>query len=185
MENKYKYRYLVEDCLTISPGDVSRRFDHMRKMGVSILDGHSNVSYWFDDISRPAFLFVSVDGKEPQKLAWEEIDITFGERNYFYCPCGYRATKLYLPPNGTEFLCRKCHNLRYELTVVNRKSIAGGVIYRMSRLRKLANNRASMSRIFYNGNYTKRFSRFLRLCDRAGLDSIVKGANDLKALIKG
>lgn len=130
------------------------------------------------------FLFVSVNGQNPQKFAWELVEMTFGEKAYFYCPCGYRATKLYLPPNSSEFKCRKCHKLRYELTVLNRKSVAGKSIYQINRLHKLANSRAGMSRIFYNGNFTKRFERFLRLCDRAGLESIVKGANDLKALIK-
>jgi hypothetical protein len=115
-------------------------------------------------------------------MEWE--DITYGKRAYFICECGHRATKLYLPHNGHEFKCRKCHGLQYQLTTFNRYSVAGRSMYRMNRLHKLSNERAGMSRIFYNGNYTKRFERFLGLCDRAGLDHIVKGANDLKALIE-
>jgi hypothetical protein len=178
-------RYLVENCFFLTPRDVGRRFDRIRKLGVNNLEHRPGITYWFDDMSEPTCLFVSVDGSEPQKIDWKPVELTFGETAYFYCGCGYKARKLYLLPGGKEFKCRKCHKLKYELTVLNRNSIAGRSIYRISRLHKLANSRACMSRIFYNGNYTKRFERFLRLCERAGLDSIVKGANDLKELIKG
>ena len=40
-----------------------------------------------------------------------------------------------------------------------------------------------MSRIFYEGKFTKRFERFLGQCERAGFNSIVQGANDLKKLV--
>ena len=40
-----------------------------------------------------------------------------------------------------------------------------------------------MSRIFYDGNYTKRFERFLGQCERAGFNTIVDGANALKQLV--
>jgi hypothetical protein len=179
MEN----RYLVEDCFYLTPRDVGNRFDRVRKLGINTLEHRPGIRYWFDDMSEPKYLFVSVDGHEPQKFKWESVEITFGEKGYFYCSCGHRATKLYLPPRSTEFKCRKCHELRYELTVLNRKSVAGKVIYRVNRIQKLANSRAGMGRIFYKGQYTKRFERFLGLCDRAGLESIVQGANDLKKLV--
>jgi hypothetical protein len=177
------HKYLVEDCFVLTPRDVGKRPDRLRRIGVNILETRKDINYWFDDINEPTRLFISVDGHEPQEFVWELVDLTFGIREYFYCSCGHRATKLYLPPNGTEFKCRECHKLKYELTLLNRKSVAGGAIYRINRLHKLANDRAAMSRIFYNGEYTKRFNRFLGLCDQAGLDSIVKGANDLKELI--
>ena len=44
-----------------------------------------------------------------------------GERNWFLCPavvdgvlCENRAAKLHLPPGGTMFACRQCHDLTYE-----------------------------------------------------------------------
>jgi hypothetical protein len=178
-------KYFVEECFELTPRDVGNRIDCIRKLGINILENRPEIRYWFDDDDRPMYLFISVEGNEPQKLRWEQVEITFGLREYFYCQCGQRSAKLYLLPNGTEFQCRICHKLRYRLTSFNRNSIAGKTIYKMDRLHKLANDRASMSRIFYNGEYTKRFKRFLKLCDRAGLDSIVKGANDLKALIHG
>lgn len=43
-----------------------------------------------------------------------------GLRYWFSCPgqtpdgaCGNRVRALYLPPSGTEFACRDCHNLTY------------------------------------------------------------------------
>ena len=181
MDNKY----LVEECFFITPKDVGERLYRVRKLGVNILENRPDITYWFDDMNNPAKLFISINGRESQSFDWELVELTFGEREYFYCSCGHRATKLYLPPNSCEFKCRKCHNLKYELLSFNSKSVAGKNIYKINRLHKLANSRASMSRIFYNGQYTKRFERFLGLCERAGLDSIVQGANDLKTLVNG
>jgi len=175
-------KYLVEDCFVLTPRDVGGS-GCIRKIGVNILEHRPDIKYWFDNMDDPTRLFISVDGHKPQEIAWELVELTFGIREYFYCSCGHRAAKLYLSPNGVEFKCRECHKLKYELTLLNRKSVAGGAIYRINRLHKLANDRTAMSRIFYNGGYTKRFERFLGMCDRAGLDSIVKGAKDLKELI--
>jgi len=44
-------------------------------------------------------------------------------------------------------------------------------------------SREKMGRILYKNNFTKRFERFLNLCNKAGLDDVVKGANTLKELI--
>ncbi|HAJ44447.1 MAG: hypothetical protein UV53_C0006G0012 [Candidatus Azambacteria bacterium GW2011_GWE1_42_9] len=177
--------YMIEECFFITPRNVGGRFGHVRKLGINELENRSDISYWFDDMSEPTCLFVSVNGNEPQKFDWEPVDITFGETAYIRCHCGYRARKLYLPPNGKEFKCRKCHKLQYQLTKFNRHSIAGRSLYKMNRLQKLADSRANIGRILYNGNYTKKFTRFLGLCDRAGLESIVRGAKDLKTLMNG
>ncbi len=164
----------VEDSITLTPKDI---FLNRHEV-------HAGIDYWLED-NDSSTAFVSVGGKEPQTLHVEWQDITYGKRAYFRCTCERRATKLYLPSNGSQFKCRACHGLQYQLSTFNRRSVAGRSIYRLNRLRKLADSRASMGRILYKGNYTKRFERFLGLCDRAGLDSIVKGAEDLRALIKG
>jgi hypothetical protein len=179
-------QYFVEECFVLTPRDVGYRIDRVQKIGINILEHRPEIRYWFDEDEEgsPVSLFVSVDEQEPQKLKWEQMEITFGFREYFYCPCGQRSSKLYLLPNGKEFKCRECHHLKYRLSSFNKHSVAGESIYKMDRLQKLANDRASMSRIFYNGHYTKRFERFLKLCDKAGLESIVKGAYDLKTLIQ-
>ena len=175
----------IEDCFALNTRDVGRRPDRIRKLEINKLERRPDVNYWFDDISEPTRLFLSVDGNKPQEFVWETVELTFGERAYFRCVCGHRASKLYLPRNSMQFKCKKCHGLQYQLSSFNRYSIAGRSLYRMNRLQKLAGSRENMGRILYNGNYTKRFERFLSLCDRAGFDSIVQGANDLKTLING
>ena len=177
-------RAFVEDCFVLTPRDVGRRLDRIRKLGINSLDRSPGLNYWFDNMSDPKRLFISVDGQEPQEFRWEVVDITFGEKEYFYCPCGHRAVKLYLPPASKEFKCQKCHQLRYQLTSFNKQSIAGQTLYKFNRMQKLADSRAQIGRVLYNGVYTKRFERFLGLCDRAGYNSIVTGARDLMTLIK-
>ena len=162
----------VEDSFSIRPKDLLA--ETLVKPGIS---------YWYEDPEDWSVWSISVNGSDPQEVKIEWEPITYGERAYFRCECGHRATKLYLPPNGHEFKCRSCHDLRYQLTTFNRYSVAGRKIYQANRLNKLSNNRAGMSRIFYNGNYTKRFERFLGQCDRAGFSAIVDGANALKKLV--
>jgi len=174
---------LVENCYFITPKDVGSNFEQIQKNESSKLEGRNGINYWFDNISQQDWLFVSVDGHEPQKLKWEVVEITYGQKQFFFCECGRRCMKLYLLPGGDEFKCRECHNLRYALTTFNKNSPAGHKIYQMNRIQKLSEGRANMARIFYNGKFSKRFARFIRLCDRAGLQSIVQGANDLKTLI--
>lgn len=164
---------IVEDSFALTPNHIiqNRR------------SGRRDISYWLEDATRAA-VFVSIAGREQQRIPMLWRDITFGKRAYFECACGASAAKLYLPNGGKEFKCRECHGLQYQLTTFNRNSVAGKILYRTNRLRKLADSRAEMGRILYNGDYTKKFERFLGLCDRAGYHDIVKGANDLRALIK-
>ena len=163
----------VEDSLSLTTKDLLQ--------GVYL---RPDITYWQEDSNDKSIWSISVTGSEPQEIAMEWEPVTYGERPYFRCECGHRATKLYLPPNGHKFKCRECHNLHYQLTTFNRYSIAGRKLYQVNRLNKLSNNRAGMSRIFYNGNYTKKFERFLGQCEKAGFNSIVQGANDLKLLIQ-
>ena len=175
----------VEDSFALTAKGVFDNLRNLIEVGPSaFVKPRADVDYWPEDLFDPSVIFVSVGGREPQRIEFELKKITFGERAYFRCTCDHRAAKLYLPPNGTQFKCRGCHGLQYRLSTINRRSVAGRAIYRINRLQKLANSRASMGRILYNGNYSKRFERFLNLCDRAGFHDIVKGANDMKALIQ-
>lgn len=178
--------YFIENCFALTTQDIARSLKVALETG-DFMRGNlrPDVNYWLEDPWDPSVVLLSVGESELQKVSLEWFDVTFGQRVYLRCSCNRRVTKLYLPRDHTVFKCKNCHNLRYRLGALNRYSSAGKALYRMDRLQKLAGNRASMSRIFYNGNYTKRFERFLRLCDRAGLKSIVQGANDLKALLQG
>ena len=174
--------YFIEDCFTLAPGDVLRNLSRVRLIGTSVDDRRADVNYYFDNEADPDFLLISVGGRKPQAVAWEWSQITFGERAYFRCGCGCRVSKLFLPPNGSEFRCRGCHKLRYRLATISRKSVVGQTLYRLNRLEKLAGRRAELARVIYNGKLTGKFESFLKHCNRAGLDSIVRGARDLMAL---
>lgn len=162
---------ILEDALAVSPRDILNK------------RVYPGVSYWLEK-GRNESVYICVDGQEPQKFTLEDVEITYGTRVYFRCRCNAMVSKIYLPHNGTSFGCRKCSGLKYFLTTFNRNSVAGKKFYKMNRTQKLINSRESMGRILYRGNYTKRFERFLKLCDRAGYESIVRGASDLMTLIK-
>ncbi len=116
-------------------------------------------------------------GVEPQRILLSEQELTFGIRTYLTCGCGFRVNALYL--KGTYFACRKCQNLRYQSTTINSKSEHGIFLYRQSQRLKLMNMREDMPRIFYKSEYTKRFTRWLNLCNRAGLENEVRSAREL------
>jgi hypothetical protein len=169
----------VEDSLFLTPKDILCGIlsNQNKKSDSRTLD------YWLDDLNNPSVAFVSISGNEPQSIGLEWKTITFGERAYFLCECESRVSKLYLPRGSFRFKCRKCHSLQYQLTSFSRYSVAGKSLYHMNRLQKLTDSRAGMGRIFYNGNYTKKFERFLGLCDKAGLENVVQGAKVLKELV--
>lgn len=168
-------RNYIEDAITLTPKNLLR----------DDVSGNTQFNYWLEDEWDPSVWMVSVNNHEPQRLVIEFEAITYGERGYFKCPtCDHRGSKLYLPPNGSEFKCKECHKMVYRLQTFNKNSIAGKTLYKMNRMQKLADKRASMGRILYNGLYTKKYERFLTLCDKAGYSSIVKGAEQLRELIK-
>jgi len=157
--------YLVEECQKISIGAIRKDL---------------RFKYADDEAS---LVFDAGDGHLPQQIMLTEQAITFGIRRYFVCACGARCNKLYLPPGKREYRCRACYRLRYELSYINRTSKHGRLLYRTNRMLKLVDKRAGMSRVFYNGQYTKRFDRFLNLCGRAGLVDVVNDAGNLKAAV--
>lgn len=179
---------LVENCLIISVTDFKRAFIRIRKQeevndSVNIPYGAKKITInlWSEYRGNELYLAVAIEGLESQEILLSESDLTFGARTYFMCDCGHRSHKLYLPPNSTKFKCRKCHKLAYELTTFNHDTIQGKLFYRTNRMIKLANARAEMKRVFYKGQYTKRFKRHLDLFSRAGFGDV---AEDAKKLMK-
>lgn len=118
-------------------------------------------------------------GEEEQRIKLAESELHFGPRSWFVCDCDRRVAKLYLPPNSKHFKCRRCHGLSYELTTFNKKSKAGLLFYRTNRIIKMMNLREGIRSTLYKGVPTQRFSRFLTLSDKAGMDSIRKDAEKL------
>lgn len=147
-------------------------------------DSNVQLNYWMENEGDTSVWWISINGNEPHRLTLEWEAVTYGDRAYLCCPsCERRGSKLYLPTNGNQFKCKDCHNMIYRLQTFNKNSVAGKMLYKMNRMQKLADKRATMGRILYNGIYTKKYERFLTLCDKAGYTSIVKGAEQLRELI--
>ncbi len=170
-------REIVENCFVLTTAAL----------------GEETAFVWRDDMSnwteytreRDEFcLFVAVGANEPQKIIIDEFFTSFINRHCFVCECGRASLKLYLPPHQTVFKCRRCHHLRYLSTTFNRKTPHGLLLYQLNRLDKLSKQRAEMGTILYNGNWTSKFLRFLRMCDRAGLHSVVEDARGLMEALK-
>ena len=127
-----------------------------------------------------AYLVVTL-GMEPQRILLEEHELTFGTRSYLTCECGCRVNALYLDKG--IFACRKCKNLKYQSTTINRNSKHGKFIYQQNQILKLMTMRESLGRIFYRSQYSKRFKRWLGLCESAGLTNEVVDARKLMEAI--
>ena len=176
---------LVEDCFSLSPADVNRNLYRIRKIGSGIDPRRSDIDYWIDEDDDNSYLFITIGGSEPQRIIIEEVEVAFGGfRQYFVCDCGKRIIKIYLPQGKKEFKCKKCHQLKYFLTTFSHKSIHGMARYNFSRMNKLSQHRATMGTVMYNGSFTKKFQRFLRMCDRAGIKDVVRNAIGLMENIK-
>lgn len=172
---------LIENCFVLSVKAVLRSIDRAEPLEAA-LNGHRfGVQCQFNTTTDPSAILTYTRGQEPQKIALEWQDLTFGRTAYFRCSCGYRCRHLYLPPGRATsgFGCRQCHHLKYELSSINRSSVHGKLFYRTNRMIKLASKREEMRRIFHKGDYTHRYQRFLKLCDRAGLSGVVNDARDL------
>jgi hypothetical protein len=176
---------ILENAYSISIRDVLPQIDGAKRNHKRVGNEPPDFDYRLDDYLYPSAVFISVAGGEWETIELDWVDITFGSRPYFKCPCGARVGRLYLPKGSSFFRCRKCHQLKYFLTTINKKSIAGQKIYEMNRMQKLVESRESMRKILHNGRFSKRFESFLKQCDKAGLENIVRGAEELKSLIGG
>ena len=166
-------RDYVEDCYHITPRVIVKGMDERR----------ADIRFWTERENGALSLFAAVPNSEPQGIEVEEFSSPALDRLYFLCECCRRVFKLYLPIGCMQFKCRQCHKLRYRLTSFNPNTMHGRAQYRASRLHKLANERMRIRTPIYQGKYTKRFQRFLRLCGRAGLTDIVHDAKRLMETI--
>ncbi|HEY4513585.1 MAG TPA: hypothetical protein VJH06_03695 [Candidatus Paceibacterota bacterium] len=119
------------------------------------------------------YLVVTFD-TEPQKILLSTRELPFGTRTYLTCGCSKRTNTLYL--KNTFFACFSCHQLRYKSTTINSRSDHGRMLYQQNKRLELINMRESIPRPLYRSKWTKRFVRFIKLCDKAGLFREVKGA---------
>jgi len=167
--------YYVEDSLTITPKEVFDIANNTSKKKM-----RTDIDCWYEDESD--VVSVSLNGKEPQGINIEWIDVTYGRMAYFLCNCGSRVLKLYKPSNKTEFLCRDCSNLRYRVSSFS-NSIPGRAIYHMDRINKVIKIRSTISHVFFKKEFTSRYSSFLVKCRKFGLHEVVENSLKLKEII--
>ena len=177
---------LVENCSQLSVGMIKKdlRLAREKKAGI---DGVINIDYgqvkavadYYVEYGDEYDYLVINYGETEQRIKLAECELRYGTRSYFICDCGHRVAKLYFPPHGREFKCRRCHKLAYELTCFNRKSRLGRLGYVTNRKIKLMKMKESMPRLFHKNHYTKRFIRFLDLCERSGEAGEIMAANHL------
>ncbi len=185
-------RYLVEESPYFAVSSIKHNLSRSRRMEADII-GVLNISqgnyellceYWVEYQNNEAFLIISTGTNNlPQKILLSEQELYFGTRSYFTCECGKRVSKVYKPSVVSNFACRRCCGLRYELSTINRSSTHGSFLYKTNRTLKLVNRRTDMNRIIYKSKYTKRYSRFLKLCQQSGLYGVVQDAQNLMVAI--
>lgn len=173
--------YLVEDCRAITTKEALELAHTGRSKNIK-----SDINCWLENIRNQDILYLSIGGREPQEINIEYRDITFGQTAFFNCSCGCRVSKLFLLPNSSsvsDFKCKKCHSLKYRLSTLNSKSIAGIAIKRMNKINKLVDKREKITRIFYRGKYTAKFNNFLDECRTVGLHDVVNNAKELMEVV--
>lgn len=108
------------------------------------------------------------DDKIIEYVQFGILGTSFGEVAFFTCISGHRISKLYLPPSGAAFECRRCQKFRYRLSNLNRNSVAGQAIHKFDAMRKIYDAKLNI-RIFYRGKLTRRFNRWVARCGKVGL----------------
>ncbi|MCX6715648.1 MAG: hypothetical protein NT077_01365 [Candidatus Taylorbacteria bacterium] len=178
---------LIESCSPLSIGSITRDMRRAKERGMD-LNGFINIEYgaikavadYTVDTSGKFDCLIINFGETEQRINLVDAELHFGTRKYFICShCSRRVCKLYLPPKAKLFKCRHCYYLTYELTSFSRKSKMGQLAYKTNRTIKMGNTREQMRSIFYNGKFTRRFSRFLKLSEAAGFKCNLDDARKL------
>ncbi len=129
-----------------------------------------------------SYLIVQV-GEEPQRILLSQRELKFGPRYYLSCGCGNKTNSLFLKRG--YFACRRCQNLHYRSTRINKTSDHGQLLFIENRRLRLIEEREKISRPIYQGRYTRRFLKWLGRCNKAGIfDEAVRAWKAMEA-IKG
>ena len=185
----YRYRMqdiFIENCFCLTLKRVDDSLSRIRKIGDNRDYQRTDIRYEYgkeEGKDEVYFVMVTLEGHEPQKIYTDMIETSFGIRHYFFCGgCGKRCHKLHLKPGGHTFRCRKCHNIKYQ--AFNPSSRQGKLFLHTKKVLQLIDEQANMpSRIWWRGNFTKRYSKFLNECLKAGLTDVVKNAREIEAAI--
>lgn len=167
---------LVEDCHQLSVGGFGEQLlqpVHLPQLADDSLGKVGEVPAWKRDSFIPIKFGVDLGDDEEgpriaieyqlggrdyyENLLIETVPTPYGERPVFVCiGCWEHKNKLYRRPDVPNFACRKCGNLKYELTTLNKKSTAGAFQYQLHQGLKADLSRAKLRRVKYSGQLTKR-----------------------------
>ncbi|MDO8659598.1 MAG: hypothetical protein Q7K54_03265 [Candidatus Parcubacteria bacterium] len=177
-------KHFIENCFFITPKKVDYSLNRIgRKIGDNSDPRRADIQYEYDEIDEQYFIIAIVDGNAPQRIAFETIETSIGERQYFKCnKCDSRCHKLYLLPAGHIFSCFKCHKIKRQ--TFNTSSKHGKLFDMTRKVVKLINQQENMtSRIWYKDAHTKRYSKFLNECLKVGLVDIVNQARAVESAV--
>ncbi|MFA5932237.1 MAG: hypothetical protein WC793_02570 [Candidatus Paceibacterota bacterium] len=187
-------KILKESCFALSTKLLRKNLQKARNKEVVqgeylnfIHNGKPSVLFYSTEESCDGNTYLVVDfNGEPQKILLFERELTYGTRTYLTCGCGHKTNALYLKniPGSTFFACFKCHCLRYKSTTINSRSDHGRMLYQQSKRLALLDMRESIPRPLYRSKWTKRFQRFLKLCNQSGLFNQVRDAQKTIEMIK-
>lgn len=156
----------VEDSAILDSKQLKSEFYKIRKkeeVNNVLRTNLGNEIWYWPEYEADSFLVIALPNSLPQRIVLSTILLRYGERTLFRCECGYRATKLYLPRNGTEFKCRTCYKLRYKISNFNKFNKVDQLEKELQLNTKLANELARIKRPVYNGFPTKRAIRVEKL----------------------
>ena len=143
---RWEKKTVVEDCKSIDAnrwmreGILKASVHHIGSWRWTYRNGGGFSVYYEVDTREPAFAFVRLwyswiwRSTQKQESAEYRVCVTTtrlhhgGLRWWFICPlivggrpCGRRVGKLYLPPQGRYFGCRRCNDLTYTSCQESRK----------------------------------------------------------------
>lgn len=177
---------LIESCFPLDTHLIKKDLRRAREQKTGI-NGYINISHgniksvadYSIEIGMEYDYLVINYSEEEQRVKLATSELHFGPRTWFVCECGRRVGKLYLPPHTTQFKCRHCYSLSYEIQNISKKSKSGRFMYKTNRTIKLMNVREHMRSIFYGGKFTRRYNHWLKLSEMLGLKSNVDDARKL------
>ena len=171
----------VEDCISLSASSFrkSGAFKSSHSGTLSWANGGSmaytiNVDRFTSDFSDYATPYLKLsysttDNKNQQrdinqKFYLSKIFCKFGEYRYwFMCTCGKRVGVLYKSFSADSFACRHCYNLTYESRNLGGFKKKFGMPLSVPELEEME---ISLTKRFYKGLPTKRYSKYLRKCQQ-------------------
>jgi len=146
--------FYIENCFYHTPKQIYNSLKKVRKIGEPIRENtREDILYGFGDDGE---LTATVGNGHPQKITFDYVQTTMGERSYFICEgCKKRRHKLFLLPEGSIFRCAECHGIKRQ--VFNTASQHGKLFDKTRKILKLIRKQEEMtSRIWYRDSYTKR-----------------------------